>query len=709
MIGHPFIPPEVLDEDFRDAFRKVPIVAATIAIVQHDVASLPLRVWRGRGDRRVEMERQDGNLVDLLRRANPRDSGYQLRVETVGALKSHGNAYWFLQRFPGSGREPRELWPLKPHLMQVEPGPKRGVNRYWYNRGGSRTEIAAEDIVHFRLYNPDDHPIGMSELEPVRKDYEAQFYALIWLKEFFRKGGMVAGVWSFKPKQGERRLDDKEITAIMARIKKLHTGYQKAWDPVFVDALEFVKRGLTLSEMEIDKHLAIMNANVCRAVGVPPWMVGIKEGSNLGTSGASVDLTIYTMGTLKRIATLIDTTINEQIAPLFGTDLEVETDFSGTPAMQATLLDQAKGLVGAAGRPIITVNEARRRLNLAEHEDETADDLYTRPAPTLGTVGDEDVEPQNPPRAAARTPAAPVRAMIDGNQERERLRRRAGSSLARAEARMTKFLTDRLAEQERVAIARLEARAEKSSARRGKAKKFAIDIEGLLDQEDPEDRERVKAMLADLLKARGREATAELRELVEIAEAVEINLNAERVVRFLDTQMDRAITVPDGTTAAALRESLQEGVAAGESLGDLTARVRSVFEARQSMAATIARTETLPGFNLASQETWIASGVVEEQEWLTARDSAVREAHAEADGQRVAIGAMFEVDGEFLEYPGDPSGSASNVINCRCTVVPIVSEEATSEKRWARFWHGNGERNGTAPRNRIARYMKAGR
>jgi len=32
----------------------------------------------------------------------------------------------------------------------------------------------------------------------------------------------------------------------------------------------------------------------------------------------------------------------------------------------------------------------------------------------------------------------------------------------------------------------------------------------------------------------------------------------------------------------------------------------------------------------------------------------------------------FIVDGESLDYPGDPSGSAANVINCRCGVSYLV-------------------------------------
>ena len=53
--------------------------------------------------------------------------------------------------------------------------------------------------------------------------------------------------------------------------------------------------------------------------------------------------------------------------------------------------------------------------------------------------------------------------------------------------------------------------------------------------------------------------------------------------------------------------------------------------------------------------------------WVTVGDSRVRAAHAAADGQEVPLGSPFVV-----EYPGDPHGSAGNVINCRCVMVAGV-------------------------------------
>jgi uncharacterized protein with gpF-like domain len=55
------------------------------------------------------------------------------------------------------------------------------------------------------------------------------------------------------------------------------------------------------------------------------------------------------------------------------------------------------------------------------------------------------------------------------------------------------------------------------------------------------------------------------------------------------------------------------------------------------------------------------------KEWVSRGDSRVRDAHRAADGQVVPMNMPFIVKGESLQYPGDPAGSASNIVNCRCS------------------------------------------
>jgi hypothetical protein len=55
--------------------------------------------------------------------------------------------------------------------------------------------------------------------------------------------------------------------------------------------------------------------------------------------------------------------------------------------------------------------------------------------------------------------------------------------------------------------------------------------------------------------------------------------------------------------------------------------------------------------------------------WVSHHDDQTRPTHDAADGQTVAISDSFTVGGELLMYPGDQSGTADEIINCRCVMV----------------------------------------
>jgi uncharacterized protein with gpF-like domain len=62
---------------------------------------------------------------------------------------------------------------------------------------------------------------------------------------------------------------------------------------------------------------------------------------------------------------------------------------------------------------------------------------------------------------------------------------------------------------------------------------------------------------------------------------------------------------------------------------------------------------------------------ITKQQWLTAHDEHVRPSHAAQDGDEVALDETFK---NGLRYPCDPLGPPEEVINCRCTVVPVIGE-----------------------------------
>lgn len=101
------------------------------------------------------------------------------------------------------------------------------------------------------------------------------------------------------------------------------------------------------------------------------------------------------------------------------------------------------------------------------------------------------------------------------------------------------------------------------------------------------------------------------------------------------------------------------------------------FRARAQvhLRSVVTATEVQPTFENAKHETAnfvsrnFASRKVPSKTWLTILDGRERLAHGEANGQEVPLSRRFLVGGELLNFPGDPSGSLPNIINCRCSLV----------------------------------------
>lgn len=128
------------------------------------------------------------------------------------------------------------------------------------------------------------------------------------------------------------------------------------------------------------------------------------------------------------------------------------------------------------------------------------------------------------------------------------------------------------------------------------------------------------------------------------------------------------------TLSARVAAKLQAAISGGATRDDLIPIVRKVFaETRRGRARTIAQTSITPAFEIGQQAAFVDAGI-ETVRWLSQRDGAVRATHiqAEADNEDIPLGAGFEVGSSVLEYPGDPAGPAGEVINCRCTILPVI-------------------------------------
>lgn len=116
----------------------------------------------------------------------------------------------------------------------------------------------------------------------------------------------------------------------------------------------------------------------------------------------------------------------------------------------------------------------------------------------------------------------------------------------------------------------------------------------------------------------------------------------------------------------------------GEDTNQLIQRIQQVTQAKLSDIVRIARTQTTRIENKARLDAFSSGdkmGYEMVKTWVAIGDNRTRPAHAEADGQTVPLDQPFIVGGEKLMYPGDINGSASNVINCRCTIKAGIKKD----------------------------------
>ena len=152
-----------------------------------------------------------------------------------------------------------------------------------------------------------------------------------------------------------------------------------------------------------------------------------------------------------------------------------------------------------------------------------------------------------------------------------------------------------------------------------------------------------------------------------------INLPYDRSSSLLADQLQRTRNLMVRTPGEVYRMVVAE-LAKGGTVQEQADRVDALLtwtgtENWPARARTVAVTEVTRAFNFGGLAAAFKAqehlGQISKV-WDAKRDDATRTEHRRAHGQKVPVSQPFQVGGEALMAPGDPSGSPSNVINCRC-------------------------------------------
>jgi HK97 family phage portal protein len=649
-------------EDFAKAYGTVVWVYAAVARKARDSAAVPLTLAQ-RTDVGVTTVSLSHPLRQLLDKVNPFMTRADLFEGTSANLDLVGNAYWLV--FDDARGRPAELWPLRPDRVEVIPSATDYVGGYRYLIGKDEYRFAASQVIHFREFNPWHDYYGQGALTAAWDSAVIMSDAHAWNRSLLQNAGRLDGILS-----SDQPVTEGQAKESAARFREQFAGPRNAGRVMILGrGLKYTTIATTPKDLDFVNSLHLTREEILAAIGVRPVILGLEAGDIGRRSEQIRDYFYSTVG--QRIGRIIGT-VNEFLTPRYGdAALEVVPDIETAllPYEDRVALAQADTLY--VQNRILLPNEVRQRRGLGPIEggDVVLVPISMVPIDQAGQLGAGGTFGGGGAAGAApgtlRAPHALPKAAKDARDELwGEFVDKASRLEVRFEAGVRRAF---VATKEQLVSALSEGVTPQSALTHALATGRAL-LVGL-----------AQAVLPAVLESGWTRAARLIAVGLDRAKAPQIGISFDLAIPELAAYITgRPLVYADLITqslAVDFRDLFTAQANAGASVPQMAAAVAERFDVLTVARATvIARTEVIAASNLAAFVAYEQSGVVEEQEWLSARDERVRDSHRVADGQTVGLADAFRVGGSLLRYPGDPAGPPEEVINCRCTTLPVLTQ-----------------------------------
>lgn len=378
------------DDGFSYAgmYRTQPSVYTVNEFLGWQISQLNMKVYDRVSDT-DRVHRSDSPVEHVLHHPAPGLTQARMWHMTVVDLGVFGNAYWAV--LPGGEDFAYDGWvivPLPPRDVVPHGGTLLEASEYELTIQGKKRVFPAENILHFRRYNPEDRRIGVSPLEPLRQvlleEKEASRYRRILWKRDARMGGFIRR----NPGQDGRvsPWDQDARERFRAGMDKFARGGRNEGSWMVLEEGE-IPMPISFSPRDADyiagRKLAL--EVVARAYNIPLPVLSLTDTATYASQREHHDA-LY-RDTLPPWCRVIEDEINTKLVPLIYStpDTTEYVEFNLAEKLNGAFEEQATMLQQAVGGPYMTRNEARARLNLPRIDDPAADELVI----TNNMVGEE--------------------------------------------------------------------------------------------------------------------------------------------------------------------------------------------------------------------------------------------------------------------------------------------------------------------------------
>lgn len=307
------------------AFAAFPWPYACTEAISADLASLPIRVYRGRGADAEILD--DHPVLDLFQRPSMRVDSGLWRRQLYTDLVLTGNAFQLLATGPGGAVT--SLLRLHPARVTIAPMEDGQVSHYRYEGGGGHpADYEHDQVVHFRGPSWTDDPSnlwGTGSVQPLHHDLTTE-KAQAELTARQAVTGQPSGLLT---------PSDEMTTWSKAQVADLRRLYESQMQSggsgvlILGGQANFEKMAWSPRDLEWSSVRDFVRQSTLAAFGVVPVRVGI-ESQNFAT--AQSQMRLY-WGSLQGRAAIIDAGLS-RIAQRFDPDLYIRHDFSAVDVLQ---------------------------------------------------------------------------------------------------------------------------------------------------------------------------------------------------------------------------------------------------------------------------------------------------------------------------------------------------------------------------------------
>ena len=348
-------------EDYSIAYSQVVWVYACASTIATAIAGAPLKTYR-RTAKSIE-EDSDSRLARLLSDVNPHISTYDLWEATASFLELSGNCYWEIEK--DDDGTPVAIYPMRPDRVKVVPDKSDFVNGYIYEVNGRSVSLTADEVIHFKYFNPASEYYGLGPIAAIRNTIIVDQYSVAYNKAFFKNGAHPGGVL-----ETESSIGDEAFNRLKKQWEEAHKGATRSHRiAVLEDGLKYKPISLSPRDMEFLKQRKFCREEICAVFKVPPALVGIYEYANY--ANAEQQNRSFWQKTIIPKLRKLEQKLNNSLLPLFendrpedGGELFVRFDTSAIDALKEdeNIKSQVQERLASAG--IMTINEIRRLENL---------------------------------------------------------------------------------------------------------------------------------------------------------------------------------------------------------------------------------------------------------------------------------------------------------------------------------------------------------